>query len=537
MKVGRGDLLKGKAPRQPNTIGPVSVSRDNGSRKSKLKPSGPRSASLAYGLASKEPVVSSGGPIFSVKQRREVVAFLERSGQGCSISRVGTPPFHPDGPRLSAPCGRFRPQVRPFDASFVSCVRTVTGSPTAERDILQRRPVSNVGDEAVQQSVEDYQRGIATAPVLPGERAAASVARLSPPRTMRMQGEPSALNFLRSSAARLEPEPEPEPQPEPEPVRAALMDSSVFMAAPEDRGMMNMEGAEGPEADEAWRSLVAEHPDATVIDDFMIALPSSEEQQAVPLEPEPEPDLMLKAESDEPYPMLEPVAKQSPDLAATPLSDPKTSSSKDSKDDTSKEQKEMRFEAAAAVISEADEDLNNSGEIDSPRTSRQKLTAAQSEAAEELAEKALRNAVIEIVADAQAAQRKDGGGGSGPSVAVAIDPLVGLVASAPDEALPPSLEKTTQAAWRRMSRSYGVQQVQQQGGKGGKGGKTAREVQTQRRNVKKQGQSQAQSKPSDSSTSRKGGRPGSKTAPFFDSRTVGPADPVRLGSDLAVRRQ
>jgi hypothetical protein len=165
--------------------------------------------------------------------------------------------------------------------------------------------------------------------------------------------------------------------------------------------MTSMEGTEGPEADEAWRALVAKHPDATVIDDFMIALPSSEKQETPPLEPEPEPDLMLKAEPhlDDPDPKLEPAAKQSPDdLAATPLSDPKTSSSKDSKDaDTPTHQTEMRVGVnAAVVISEAEEDLdrNNtaavSGQPDSPRTSRQKLTVAQSEAAEALAVSPLR---------------------------------------------------------------------------------------------------------------------------------------------------
>lgn len=43
-------------------------------------------------------------------------------------------------------------------------------------------------------------------------------------------------------------------------------------------GQMSMfEGAEGPEADAAWRSLVARHPEATVIDDYLIALPADGE--------------------------------------------------------------------------------------------------------------------------------------------------------------------------------------------------------------------------------------------------------------------
>ena len=61
----------------------------------------------------------------------------------------------------------------------------------------------------------------------------------------------------------------PEPEPEPEPA-ALPMDS------------MSMEEAEGPEADAAWRALVAKHPEGAVIDDFMIALPAEGG------EPEPE---------------------------------------------------------------------------------------------------------------------------------------------------------------------------------------------------------------------------------------------------------
>jgi outer membrane biosynthesis protein TonB len=68
-----------------------------------------------------------------------------------------------------------------------------------------------------------------------------------------------------------EPEPEPEPQPEPEPEPEPEPRSQTQPAAAE---MMSMPEAEGPEADAAWRALVATNPNGTVIDDFMIALPS-----------------------------------------------------------------------------------------------------------------------------------------------------------------------------------------------------------------------------------------------------------------------
>jgi hypothetical protein len=69
---------------------------------------------------------------------------------------------------------------------------------------------------------------------------------------------------------------------------------SASVSVPRPLEVSMFEGADGPEADKAWRSLVAKHPDATVIDDFLIALPSEggepePEMQATAAEPEPEP--------------------------------------------------------------------------------------------------------------------------------------------------------------------------------------------------------------------------------------------------------
>jgi hypothetical protein len=272
-------------------------------------------------------------------------------------------------------------------------------------------------------------------------------------------------------------------------------------------GQVNMfEEADGPEADEAWRALVAKHPQATVIDDFMIALPSRDDPSPPEPEPEPEietePDLALKADPDPREPVdpgqhdTDSLPKQSsPDLAATPLSDPKTSSSKD---DTETPKDHAAFEPNRSVVSSRRGDVHESDdrvdevkeeatgddaevvpdvEQDSPRTSRQRLTAAQSEAAEQLAEHALRNAVIEIVADAEASRRDSS---KVDAVILAADP-VGSNSLAPaagavdSESLPPPLEKTTQAAWRRMARSYGVQQMKSQ------------QMKLERRKMKKQG--------------------------------------------------
>ena len=168
---------------------------------------------------------------------------------------------------------------------------------------------------------------------------------------------------------------------------------------------------------------------------------------------------MLKAEADQnPSVNLDPMHKQSsPDLAATPLSDPKTSSSKD---DTPKEQKENDAIRSVALngfetVDEktADADVRPHVDEDSPRTSRQRLTAEQSEAAELLAENALRSAVMEIVADNQGTQKN---GNAHPNDKTSMPPALANDDTSP----PPPLEKTTQAAWRRMARSYGVKQQQ-----------------------------------------------------------------------------
>jgi hypothetical protein len=117
VRSGRGDLFASKAPRHPGRIGPVVRDQGNGSRKSKRKAK--KKPGFEYGLASKEPVVSRGAPKLSVKQRREVVAQLERTGQGCSISRVGTPPHYPRLPVTRVPDGLpavVRSHVLLFDA-------------------------------------------------------------------------------------------------------------------------------------------------------------------------------------------------------------------------------------------------------------------------------------------------------------------------------------------------------------------------------------------------------------------------------------
>jgi hypothetical protein len=143
-------------------------------------------------------------------------------------------------------------------------------------------------------------------------------------------------------------------------------------------------------------------------------------------------------------------------LAATPLSDPKTSSSKD---DSPKEQKVNDAIRSVAlrgieIVDEgtADAEVRPHVEDNSPRLSRRRLTVQQSEAAELLAEKALRSAVMEIVADAQAV-RSDGKADRNGKTRVAA-------ALADEDTSPPPLEKTRQAAWRRMARSYGVKQQQ-----------------------------------------------------------------------------
>ena len=66
------------------------------------------------------------------------------------------------------------------------------------------------------------------------------------------------------------------------------------------------EGADGPEADEAWRSLVAKHPDATVIDDYLIALPSEDGKS----QQEPEPEMATEEDATGP-------SNAAPDSSAT----------------------------------------------------------------------------------------------------------------------------------------------------------------------------------------------------------------------------
>lgn len=90
VRHGRGDLFAYKAPRRTDRIGPVVRHHASGSKKKPKRkgPGNPR-GSFEFGLSSKEPVVSRGAPKLYVKQRSEVVAQLERTGQGCSIMRVG----------------------------------------------------------------------------------------------------------------------------------------------------------------------------------------------------------------------------------------------------------------------------------------------------------------------------------------------------------------------------------------------------------------------------------------------------------------
>ena len=72
------------------------------------------------------------------------------------------------------------------------------------------------------------------------------------------------------------------------------------VSVPRSLAEMSMfEAADGPEADEAWRSLVAKHPDAVVIDDFLIALPSEGEEKS---QHEPEPEMQATAAEPEPEP-------------------------------------------------------------------------------------------------------------------------------------------------------------------------------------------------------------------------------------------
>ena len=169
--------------------------------------------------------------------------------------------------------------------------------------------------------------------------------------------------------------------------------------------MEMMDGADGPEADEAWRELVARHPNATVIDDFMIALPN--------VEPEPEP---------EPQPKAEAPAKLQPEPEPEPEPEPQERRSRPAPQPAS------AGESAVPAEGTADRDL----------------TEAETEAAEHLAEHALRQAVMEIVADAN--------GCAGPL----LESQAAMLPAQADTTVPKSLAKTTQAAWRRIARSYGV---------------------------------------------------------------------------------
>ena len=75
------------------------------------------------------------------------------------------------------------------------------------------------------------------------------------------RAKPDLIKLVFKNTTWESPGPEPEPEPEPQTQPAAAE-------------MMSMPEAEGPEADAAWRALVATNPNGTVIDDFMIALPS-----------------------------------------------------------------------------------------------------------------------------------------------------------------------------------------------------------------------------------------------------------------------
>ena len=89
VRHGPGELFASKPPRRADRIGPVVCGHGGGSRKAKRNASKKFEGAFEYGLVSKEPVLSRGAPRLSVKQRREVVAQLERTGQGCSIMRIG----------------------------------------------------------------------------------------------------------------------------------------------------------------------------------------------------------------------------------------------------------------------------------------------------------------------------------------------------------------------------------------------------------------------------------------------------------------
>jgi hypothetical protein len=93
VRHGRGELHthgRSVATRRGGGIGPV-VCAHGGRLERKGGRNGARvgGGGFEYGLEAKEPVVSRGAPRLSVKQRLEVVAQLERTGQGCSITRIG----------------------------------------------------------------------------------------------------------------------------------------------------------------------------------------------------------------------------------------------------------------------------------------------------------------------------------------------------------------------------------------------------------------------------------------------------------------
>ena len=99
---------------------------------------------------------------------------------------------------------------------------------------------------------------------------------------------------------------------------------STSLSVPQSLAHESMfEGADGPEADEAWRSLVAQHPDATVIDDFLIALPSEGEES----QREPEPEMVATAGEQETVPQVQSIAAAEPDSAQArpPQLDPRNS--------------------------------------------------------------------------------------------------------------------------------------------------------------------------------------------------------------------
>ena len=93
VRHGRGELHRhgrSVATRQGGGIGPtVCALGGRLERKGRLSGARKGGGGFEYGLEAKEPVVSRGAPKLSVKQRLEVVAQLERTGQGCSITRIG----------------------------------------------------------------------------------------------------------------------------------------------------------------------------------------------------------------------------------------------------------------------------------------------------------------------------------------------------------------------------------------------------------------------------------------------------------------